>query len=235
MIKLYDLAGADESQRWSPYCWRAKLALAHKGLDFVAIPWRYHQKALISPSGQNTVPVMVDGDRWIGDSWRIALHLDAAFPDRPGLFGPRSGADPSHALLMKNWTEQHLHPLLRQVTLLDMFHRLHSDDKAYFRSSRESAFGMTLEDISRNAKARLEQFRQELAPLRKVLESQPFLGGEGATFADYIVLAMLQWVEIGCQVDPLDLQDSLVPWRHALAPVLSRAQRGVGVPESGGA
>jgi hypothetical protein len=30
---LYDLAGADPDLRFSPYCWRTRLALAHKGLE----------------------------------------------------------------------------------------------------------------------------------------------------------------------------------------------------------
>src|SRR5881394_4497405 len=39
-IKLYDLAGAEDDRRFSPYCWRVKMALKHKGLDFETIPWR---------------------------------------------------------------------------------------------------------------------------------------------------------------------------------------------------
>jgi hypothetical protein len=34
---LYDLAGAEPERRFSPYCWRAKMALMHKGLPFDAI------------------------------------------------------------------------------------------------------------------------------------------------------------------------------------------------------
>jgi Glutathione S-transferase, N-terminal domain len=33
-MQLYDLAGADLERRFSPYCWRIKLALMHKGLPF---------------------------------------------------------------------------------------------------------------------------------------------------------------------------------------------------------
>lgn len=223
MIKLYDLAGADPTERWSPYCWRAKLALAHKGLDFETIPWRYHQKALLAPAGQGSVPVLVDGDRWVGDSWRIALYLDEAYPERPGLFGPQSGADHSLALFIKHWTEQQLHPLLRQVTLLAMYQRLHPQDQPYFRESREDALGMPLEEICRDAAARMAQFRQELAPMRKLLESQPFLGGASPTFADHIVLGMLQWVAVGCRTEPLAADDSLQAWRQSLAPLLERA------------
>ena len=37
-IALWDLAGADEARRFSPYCWRTKMALWHKGLAFETIP-----------------------------------------------------------------------------------------------------------------------------------------------------------------------------------------------------
>jgi Glutathione S-transferase, N-terminal domain len=31
-LRLYDLAGAQPERRFSPYCWRIRLALAHKSL-----------------------------------------------------------------------------------------------------------------------------------------------------------------------------------------------------------
>jgi hypothetical protein len=31
-MQLYDLAAAEPERRFSPYCWRIKMALAHKGL-----------------------------------------------------------------------------------------------------------------------------------------------------------------------------------------------------------
>jgi hypothetical protein len=36
-IKLYDLAGAETDRRFSPYCWRARMALAYKGLEVETI------------------------------------------------------------------------------------------------------------------------------------------------------------------------------------------------------
>jgi glutaredoxin len=59
--QLYDLAGAEPERRFSPYCWRAKLALIHKGLPFDTIPWRFNEKKAIAFSGQGRVPVLVDG------------------------------------------------------------------------------------------------------------------------------------------------------------------------------
>ena len=37
-IRLYDLAGAEAERRFSPFCWRARMALAHKGLDVETVP-----------------------------------------------------------------------------------------------------------------------------------------------------------------------------------------------------
>ena len=71
MLKLYDLAGAESDRRFSPYCWRVRMAIAHKGLDVETIPWRFSDKDVLTPSGQGKVPVLVHGDNWIHESWDI--------------------------------------------------------------------------------------------------------------------------------------------------------------------
>ncbi len=78
-IKLYDLAGADEDRRFSPYCWRTKLALAHKGLKLETIPWRLTEKDRIAFVGSKRVPVIVDGSKQVADSWAIAVYLERAY------------------------------------------------------------------------------------------------------------------------------------------------------------
>ena len=85
MIKMYDLAGNDENRRFSPYCWRIRMALAHKGLDVECIPWHFTEKDKIKFSGQERVPVLIDGNNAISDSWEIAKYLESAYPDRPSL------------------------------------------------------------------------------------------------------------------------------------------------------
>ena len=84
--QLYDLAGAQPERRFSPYCWRIKLALAHKGVAFDAIPWRFTDKDVIAFSGQGRVPVLVDADRVVFNSWTIATYLEDGYPG-PSLFG----------------------------------------------------------------------------------------------------------------------------------------------------
>jgi glutathione S-transferase len=50
-LKMWDLAAAEDDRRFSPYCWRVRLALAHKGLQAETIPWRFTEKEAIAFSG----------------------------------------------------------------------------------------------------------------------------------------------------------------------------------------
>jgi glutathione S-transferase len=86
-LGLFDLAGAEPERRFSPYCWRIRMALAHKNLPVETIPWRFTDKAEIAASGQASVPVLADGNHWVADSWTIANYLEDKFPDSPSLFG----------------------------------------------------------------------------------------------------------------------------------------------------
>ena len=142
-IQLYDLAAADENRRFSPYCWRVRMALAHKGLPVQTIPWRFTDKPALAFSGQGAVPVLVDGDRTVVDSWRIANYLEDQYPDRALLFGCEAAR--RHALFIKLWTERILHPLALRMVALNIFEHLHEKDRAYFRETREKRFRMSLE------------------------------------------------------------------------------------------
>ncbi|HWZ69564.1 MAG TPA: glutathione S-transferase N-terminal domain-containing protein, partial [Stellaceae bacterium] len=86
-ITLYDLAGADAERRFSPFCWRTKMALAHKGLDVATVPWRFTEKDKLPQPNAGRVPVIVDGAEVVHDSTTIADYLETRYPDRPSLFG----------------------------------------------------------------------------------------------------------------------------------------------------
>ena len=86
-IQLYDLTGAEDERRFSPFCWRSKLALAHKGLAFDTVIWRFTDKEALSFSGQSRVPVMVHDGETVFDSWTIACFLEDRYGDRAPLFG----------------------------------------------------------------------------------------------------------------------------------------------------
>ena len=61
-LKLFELVGTDPSRPFSPFCWRTRMALAHKGLDHASIPWRFTEKDAIAPHGSERVPVLLHKD-----------------------------------------------------------------------------------------------------------------------------------------------------------------------------
>src|SRR5580658_5771045 len=107
-ITLYDLAGADENRRFSPYCWRTKMALAHKGLDVATIQWRFTDKTVIAPLGSERVPVIIDNGRPVNDSWTIVNYLEDSYPERPSLFGGTGGR--ASARFINAWADNVLNP-----------------------------------------------------------------------------------------------------------------------------
>lgn len=213
-IILYDLSGEADDLRFSPYCWRIKMALKHKGLEWRGVPWRFTDKTSIAFANSTTVPVLVDGETVVADSWTIARYLDATYPDRPSLFGGAQGE--SHALFIRLWCEQTIHSQLTRLILPDLFARLHPKDKAYFRSSREARLGKTLEAAAIDPAEGIPLLRGSLAPMRAVLEKQPYLGGASASYADYIVFGAFQWARAVSSVKLLELTDPVYAWRDRL-------------------
>jgi glutathione S-transferase len=211
MLELYDLAGAEEDRRFSPYCWRTRMALAHKGLAVKTIPWRFIEKDRIAPSGQGRVPVLVDEGRWIADSWTIANHLEDAYPNRPSLFGGSSGRALSR--FYNAWADSFLLPGLIRFALLDIWRHVHEKDKEYFRRTREERFGTALEKFVADREQRLEGFRQSLTPLRMTLQAKPFLGGDAPLYPDYIVFGCFQWVRCISDFKVLAADDPIAAWR----------------------
>lgn len=213
-IKLYDLAGAEDDRRFSPYCWRIKMALMHKGLAFETVPWRFAEKDTIAFAVANTVPVLVDGSHAVADSWKIAAYLEQAYPSRPALFG---GAD-AQALtyFFHHWTIRTLHPPTLRAIVLDLYAHLHEKDRAYFRASREKRFGRTLEQHGAAPEKAVADLRTALEPLRPALSENDFVSGPGPGFADYILLGVFQWARSVSPLKLLEADDPLYAWRERM-------------------
>ena len=213
-ISIYDLAGAEDNRLFSPYCWRIKMALAHKGLDYETIPWRFTETEAIAFSGCKTVPVIVDGERSVGDSWAIAEYLDAQYPDKPALFeGAQARA---LAFFFKHWVERSVHLPLFRVILMDLYGHLHEKDKTYFRTSREKRFGVTLEQFSADPKASLAALRTALDAARQAVLVHPYLSGTTPGFADYILFGAFQWARVMSPTRLLEPDDPMYAWRERL-------------------
>src|SRR5437867_12398423 len=118
-MKLYDLAGAEDDLRFSPNCWRIKMALEHKGLAAETVPWRFVEKDVIAFSGQKAVPVLVDGEKIVSDSWEIARYLEHAYLDKPSLFGGPAGE--GLALFVQFRCEPPLHCVILRLILPAIF------------------------------------------------------------------------------------------------------------------
>ena len=214
MIKLYDLAAAEDDRRFSPYCWRTRMALKHKGLDFETVPWRFTDKETIAFAKSLTVPVIEDGGTVVADSWNIAIYLDQAYPQRPGLMDGATTVALTE--FFNNWAPRTLHASLFPVIILDLFARLHEKDKVYFRASREKRFGMTLEEFAADPKKRLADFRGALEPLRPVVVQHKFFSGHGPGYADYIVFGVFQWARAMSPIRLLEPDDPLYAWRERM-------------------
>jgi glutathione S-transferase len=208
-LRLYDLAGAEPDRRFSPYCWRIRLALAHKGLAVETIPWRFTEKADIAPSAQKAVPVLVDDDRWIADSWTIANYLEDRFPQAPSLFGGAIGR--SLTRLYSSLADGLVSAIFPFIAL-DILRHVAEKDRTYFRESREKRVGMALEDFVADRDKKLPAFRASLVPMRTTLKAQPFFGGERPIYADYAVFGPFQWARCISPFALLEADDPVQLW-----------------------
>jgi len=213
-LKLFELVGTDAARPFSPYCWRTRMALAHKGLAAESLPWRFTEKSAIAPHGSEKVPVLLHDDKPVVDSWAIANYLEDNFPDRPSLFGGEGGR--AAAKLINAWGDIAVIGGLFPLIVADIPAHLGPVDQSYFRASREARLGRKLEDAAAERDTAVVAFRRSLEPLRITLRAQPFLGGAAANYADYIVFGAFQWARAVSAFKVLEESDPIYAWREKL-------------------
>ena len=210
-ITMYDLAGVEADRRFSPFCWRARMALAHKGLEVETVPWRFTETDKLPAPNVGRVPVIVDGGTVVHDSSAIADYLEEHYADRPSLFPGEAARGLSK--FVQNWTETVLQMGLIRLVLLDIYKHIGPKEQAYFRESREPRFGASLEDVVKDREAKLPAFRASLDPLRRTVERQDFLCGAAPAYADYIVFGAFMWARSISDFVLLAADDPVVAWR----------------------
>ena len=211
---LFELAGRDDF-RFSPFSWRSKMALHHKGLEFESRSVKFSDRSPIATSGQERIPVLVDsdtstGETWVPDSWAIADYLEATWPDRPSLFDGDTGR--AHARFINSWADAVLNAGVFGLIARDILDHVDPDDLDFFRTTREARLGKTLEEAQSGREARVDAFRASLHPLRQTLKSQKFLGGDNPTYADYIMFGSLQWARCASPFQLLTNDDVITTW-----------------------
>src|SRR6202171_1644058 len=99
-LKLFELVGTDEQRPFSPFCWRTRMALAHKGLSAQSIPGCFTEKDPIAPHKSERMPVLLNVEPSVAESGATASYLEDHYPERPSLFGGEVGRAMGR---MMNW------------------------------------------------------------------------------------------------------------------------------------
>jgi glutathione S-transferase len=214
MITLYDLA-FEEDRRPSPFCWRTKFSLAHKGLDFTSVPMGFTEKEKIAFADSKTVPVLKDGEKPIKDSWAIAVYLDEMYPEKLLL---KSEMGRSYARFINGWADTVINAALFPLIVGDLYDRVRPEDKPYFAESRGARLG-TQDFTGFQAKARgkgLAALRTALEPARRALREQKFLSGAEAAYPDYILAGTFMWPRTISPLELLEPDDPVHAWRERM-------------------
>jgi glutathione S-transferase len=190
-MKLYELAAAD-GRRFSPFCWRTRLALALKGMSAEAVPVEFLAIPGICGGTGKSVPTLeLDDGEAVVDSFEIARRLDELQPDKP-LF--RGSAAQAHCRTIEGWANVGVAMQVRNLVIVDIWAAQSPDNRAYFRDSREKRFGSTLEDLQQGREERVKPFNEvTLAPAAHALAHADWLGGDAPDYADCLVFGSLVW------------------------------------------
>lgn len=209
-LVFYELCGADSARCFSPYAWRVRMALLHKGLEFERRPTPFTRVAQIAPEVSRTVPILVDGDKVISESWDIACYLEDAYPDRPSLFGGPGGR--AAARLVDTWANASISARIVRMVVCDIHDILAPEDQVYFRTTREERFGAKLEEVQAGREERLADLATALLPMHLMLKSQPFIGGDAPLHMDYLLFGTLQWARVVSPFQVLDPTSATGQW-----------------------
>jgi glutathione S-transferase len=210
-IRLYDLV-LENGCTISPFVWRAKYSIAHKGIAIESIPVGFTGIKNILGGKYERLPIIEDGGAIIPDSWSIADYLDKTYPDEPPLFA--TPAERIMARFFDGWLWRDVIPPLFRCYVLDNYNFAKPEDRAYIRESRERLFlaGRSMEEVVAGREERLPAIREAMRPLRTALAETPWLGGQRPNYADYCGLSAFLWAASINTLPPLVKDDPLFEW-----------------------
>ena len=147
-----------------------------------------------------TLPIIHDPSTGavIADSFAIALYLDKTYPNTPLLFPPNTKSLTSIA---SSAIGRYISGDFYTIVVLDTWKNLNEASQRYFRQTRESDFGLKLEDFvpagpvgeaKWNAAERgFDQFNTWIT-----VGGTEFITGDQIAYADIIVASRLIWAKV---------------------------------------
>lgn len=212
-MKLYELCGADRDVCFSPYVWRVKYFLAHKGVSYETVPLHFVEKSEIDGAGAYSFPTIGEGGKLIKDSFNILQYLDDKYPEKK-IFATETELAQASALLAV--IDKTILPSIFSFVALDVWEQLDEASQVYFRSTREAVIGQTLESFVAKREERLEAFLPKLDFLRAPLVDFPFLSGKTPGWLDYTLMGTFMWVHTISDFQILPEDDALFAWHERM-------------------
>jgi glutathione S-transferase len=206
---LYDM-GNSAGVSASPYGFRI-----HEALHLLSLPYEtellsFSQVARKFSTTHKTVPVLVDGDREIGDSWVIANHLAKNHDPNNLLFGGAGGYP--LACFITRWVDACIMGALNRIIVKDIHDSIHQADQAEYREKQETRYGQSLETLHSTGGAGLLDFQVSLYPARQAIKEYPYLGGESPNYADFTLHSAFRWSRLTSNIELLRPDDRLRSW-----------------------
>ncbi|KAL1914542.1 uncharacterized protein VTP21DRAFT_8167 [Calcarisporiella thermophila] len=207
-IKLYDLVAVkgDTTTPLSPFCFRIKCILKLKGLKYEVIPLTFLEIKEVIPTvcetDSPTVPVIVDGDVVVSDSYKIAQYLEEKYPE-PSIFH----GTPAIHRAFDHYTLINFHMNFYKLSAAKIPKILDKENGEYFAESRKKYFG-PIEELEKRHDEFIPDLERNIPIFREMLqESGKFLSGDKVGYAD-IVLA--GWFFTFRRVNPEDFERHVV-------------------------
>lgn len=211
---FYDLITAD-GRTLSPWCWHAKMAIAHKGIDIERRARIFTQKDELIAAGGKTYPCMIEDNGQVSDDSKIITDRVEELMPEPTLF-PGGMASRTAYDFMHNYVQTVISPSVAKMIIADIPAVLDDADKGYFVESREARFGKTLEEVSASRDETREQFQKQLEPFRKALAKTGWISGDGPAMADYLLFGTLQWARVCSSYPILEDGDVISDWMERM-------------------
>lgn len=195
-----------ELYQWelSQYSEKVRLILDYKGLEYrkIEVTPGIGQVELFRLTGQQQVPVLKDGSKYIADSTAIAKYLDVEYPERPLI--PTDAKQRGLTLLIEEWADESIGIKGRKA----LFSAISQDPnlrKSLLPTSTPDILKNLLEGVPSDLltvlgfgvgyspdviKEAIADLKQDLEALTLLLADSPYLTGDEPTLADFAVAGL---------------------------------------------